>query len=133
MQVCDTMHWLDKHIRVLVLSLAGLVISAFINGSTNFSIAQYGKSVTLALYNAACSSICIMYICRKAKAVIPDFLGVAGRQTLFVLCYHMLLLSVIRTVLPQLPLFVAVLITMVLLILVGMLKEKLMNHLKQRQ
>lgn len=133
MQVCDTMHWFDKHIRVLVLSLAGLVISAFINGSTNFSIAQYGKSVTLALYNAACSSICIMYICRKAKAVIPNFLGVAGRQTLFVLCYHMLLLSVLQTVLPQMPLFVAVLITMVLLILVGMVKEKLMNHLKQRQ
>lgn len=130
MQRCDALHWFEQHILVAGLIVVGFLISAFINGSTNFSIAQYGKSITLALYNAVCSSALFMYICQKAKRWIPDFLGAAGRQTLFVLCYHMLLLSILMAVLPKLPLFVTVLITMTVLILVGIGKDKLIGSLR---
>lgn len=131
LQVCDGMDYLNRHHWIIAPVVFGLLIGAYLNGSTNFSIAVYGKSVTLALYNAVSSSVLMMLLCRMGQKLIPDWLGKCGRQTLFVLCYHMLILSVITTVIPNLPLFVTVLLTMFLLILFGIAKERALLFVKK--
>lgn len=92
--------WLDQNLWVLCLLTLSFIFSAKLNGSANFSIAVYGRSITLALLNAAISSILVMYLCQKCDRFLPKIFAWAGRQTLFTLCYHMLLVSVLEVIWP---------------------------------
>ena len=95
------------------------------NGSANFSIASYGKSIILALYNAAASSILAMYAGFKLKKHIWKGFALVGRQTLVLMCYHMFLFAILETVWPGIPKMFELLLVLVLLTAAGYGKEKL--------
>lgn len=127
------LEWADSHKWVIFAGLALLAVSACCNGSVNFSIGAYGKSVMLALLNAVLSSVLMMYLLWKVRDHIPDVLGMAGRQTLFILCYHLLVLALLEAIVPGLPVFVRILLTIVLLAGVGMGKDAVIAAWKERR
>lgn len=105
----DLLEWADRHKWTPLLMLAALIPCALFNGSTNFSIGQYGRSVILALVNAALSSVLMIYLLWKIRNHIPGIFTIVGRHTLFILCYHMLMLAVLETAFAMLPAPAAVL------------------------
>lgn len=111
----DLLEWADRHKWAPLLTLAALIPCALFNGSTNFSIGQYGKSVILALVNAALSSVLMMYLLWKIRNYIPGIFTIVGRHTLFILCYHMLVLAILETAFAMLPAPAAVLVTVAVL------------------
>lgn len=111
----DLLEWADRHKWAVLLMLAALIPCALFNGSTNFSIGQYGRSVILALVNAALSSVLMMYLLWKLRNHMPDILAIVGRHTLFLLCYHMLMLAVLEAAFATLPAAAGVLITVAVL------------------
>ncbi len=80
--------YLVKRPWIFALLLAGLIVGGTVNGSANYSIADYGTSVMLAYFNAIAASLLIMYICYLVRDHIPKALTFVGRQTLFLLCWH---------------------------------------------
>lgn len=71
------------------------VILAIWNKSANLSIAEYGKFLFFALFNAAISSLMICFVCYvleyKSSRGIPVFISKIGKHTLTILCYHLLI------------------------------------------
>lgn len=96
----EVLAFFDRKKGVLLLAVVIFVVTALINGSANFSIADYGVSTTLALYNGVSSSTLLMYLCLKCDKYIPKFIVVTGQHTLFILCYHLFLFEIFKTVLP---------------------------------
>ena len=127
------LEWADRHKWVLLIALALLALSGSCNGSVNFSIGDYGKSVMLALLDAVLSSALMMYLLWKVRVYIPDVLGMAGRQTLFILCYHLLVLALLETLVPWLPVFVRILLTIALLCGIGMGKDTAIAAWQERR
>ena len=119
------LYYLDQHKITLVLLLGLLIVCGVWNGSANFSIASYGKSIILALYNAAASSILAMYAGFKLKKHIWKGFALVGRQTLVLMCYHMFLFAILETVWPGIPKLFELLLVLVLLTAAGYGKEKL--------
>lgn len=90
--------------EALIMAVFSLVFigTALFNGSVNVSIAEYGASVLLALYNSALSSLLIMLLCHGLEHCIlrsglPCWLVKPGRATLTILCYHLFLFAIIQT------------------------------------
>ncbi len=129
----DLLGWADAHKWILPACIILLALSGLYNGSANLSIGDYGRSVMLALVNAASSSLLMMYLLWKGKKYIPAVLGMAGRQTLFLLCYHMLVLEILKTLIPGIPLFVRVVLAMALLAGIGVGKDAMMAARKERR
>lgn len=121
--------WNQKRWMVVILVVL-LLASAYINGSANYSIGEYGNSMTLALYNAIASSTLVMYLCQKCDRWIPKILAILGQKTLFILCYHMLILAILEMFAFVIPLFVRVLTSMILLAVVGYYKDNLERKIK---
>ncbi len=119
------LYYLDRHKITLVIILALLIVCGIWNGSANFSIASYGKSIILALYNAAASSVLAMYVGFKLKKHIWKGFALVGRQTLVLLCYHMFLFAILETVWPGIPKLLELIVGTVLLTAAGYGKEKL--------
>ena len=119
------LYYLDQHKITLVLLLGLLIVCGVWNGSANFSIASYGKSIILALYNAAASSVLVMYAGFKLKKHIWKGFALVGRQTLVLMCYHMFLFAILETVWPGIPKPFELLLVIVLLTAAGYGKEKL--------
>ncbi|MBQ8527178.1 MAG: acyltransferase [Lachnospiraceae bacterium] len=126
------LQYFDRHKWVLLLLGGVFLFSAMINGSTNYSIADYGRSAMLALYNALVSSTILMYLCYKAEKYIPRILTVVGQQTLFLLCYHLFAFSVFETIWTGIHPAVTIVVTLVLLTMAAWGKEKLLYAKKQR-
>lgn len=109
----------------LLASICFFVIGAWLNKSTNFSIAFYGKSVVLAVLNAIVSSVLLMWICkaltRKSKA-IPF---VMGHYTLTILCYHLFVLAVLDFVFSSLWPVIKVLLTITILTVLAFGADKM--------
>ena len=80
--------WMMSHQWMFALGLVLLIPGGIINGSANFSVGMYGKSLMLAYLNAASSSLIIMYICFRMRKHIPKILVYAGSKTLPLLCWH---------------------------------------------
>lgn len=126
------MDYMDRRKWMLVCVFIAFLISSKVNGSANFSIASYGKSTTLALYNAIASSTILMYLVRKIGKYAPYALTFIGENTLFIMCYHLLIYSVIETVWPGIHPLVTVLVALVFLAVAAWGKERLLYAKRQR-
>jgi len=84
----------------LGLLLAVFLISSKLNGVMNLSNGTYGHSMLLALASGTSGSLLVfaagMCMERKCPPVMKA-ISLAGRQTLWVLCFHMFLFMFIRT------------------------------------
>ena len=94
----DGWKWLTSRRWIIVLLAITLIPGGIINGSANYSVGLYGKSVMLAFYNAMASCLIIMYLCYLASGHIPGFIIRAGRKTLPLLCWHFPLISAMEAV-----------------------------------
>jgi len=65
------------------------IILATWNGSANFSVGFFGKSIGLAMANAIFSSLIIMDICRNLEKQLPKVLSYIGRHTLAIMNWHL--------------------------------------------
>ncbi|MBE5881074.1 MAG: acyltransferase [Lachnospiraceae bacterium] len=124
--------YFDKHKWVLLLLTGGFLLCSMTNGSANYSIGNYGRSAMMALYNALVSSTIVMYLCNKVEKWIPRFLTVIGEHTLFLLCYHLFVFSVLETVFVGIHPVLMILATATGLTLMAWGKEKVKNAKKQR-
>ena len=124
------MKYFERHKWVLLILFGVFVIFAVANGSANYSVGDYGKSTMMALYNALVSSTVLMYLVRKAEKAIPKILTVIGQQTLFILCYHLFVFSVIETVFAGIHPLLTILVTLILLTAVSWGKEKVIHAKK---
>lgn len=124
--------YFDRRKWVLLLLFGGFLLCALMNGSANYSIGDYGKSTMMALYNALVSSTLVMYLCRRAEAWIPRFLTVVGEHTMFLLCYHLFVFSVLETVFPAIHPALTIVLTAVGLTAAARGKEKVTHAKKQR-
>lgn len=124
--------YLERKKWILFLGFILLLVCANWNGSANYSIACYGKSTTLALFNALASSTVLMYLAHKMGKFTPSVLTFVGQQTLFILCYHLFVYSVLEAVCPGMHPLLIVLITLALLTIAIRGKEKLFYAKKQR-
>ncbi len=124
--------FLDRKKWIAALLFVLFLVSAKINGSANYSIAQYGKSTTLALYNAIASSVILMYFMKKVGKRAPKILTFIGQQTLFIMCYHLLVYSVLETVCPGIYPVVTIGAALVLLTAAAWGKERLLYAKRQR-
>lgn len=88
------------------------IVCALFNGSANLSIAEYGKYVTLSLFNAVISSLLICLLAyaleHKTKAGIPTIFVRAGKYTLDILCYHLLVFFFLLGILPYAMLYAGI-------------------------
>lgn len=128
----NCMKYFDRHIWVLLILFGVFLICAWINGSTNYSIADYGKSTMMALYNALVSSTLVMYLASKTEKYIPKFLTVVGQQTLFLLCYHLFVFSVLETVFAGIHPLLTIAVTLIFLTFAAWGKERVLYAKKQR-
>lgn len=107
------------------LSVLIFLATALVNGSANFSIADYGSSTTLALYNGLISSTLLMFVCRKCDKHIPKIMVITGQHTLFVLCYHLFLFEIFRAISPGLHPGLNIVLTALLLVVAAVLMDKI--------
>jgi fucose 4-O-acetylase-like acetyltransferase len=108
---------LDGHIPAVGVLLLFFIVTAYLNGTTNFSIADYGNSMMLALCNAVLSSVLLLFFCYQCKNHVPRAAALIGRKTLFLLCAHLFVLSVCEALLAGLGLPEAVILLIALAIL----------------
>lgn len=116
--------YFDRRKWVLLILGGVFLLCAVTNGSANYSIADYGSSAMMALYNALVSSTILMYLCYKAEKYIPRFLTVIGQQTMFLLCYHLFAFSVLETVWADIHPALTIAVTTVCLTLAAWGKER---------
>ena len=69
--------------------LAVFIVTGIYNGSANFSVGNYGKSVMLAVFNAAAGSFILMFFCCRLKKWIPGVVALVGRHTMAIMNWHM--------------------------------------------
>lgn len=124
--------YFDRKKWILLLLFVGFLVCALINGSANYSVADYGRSTMLALYNALVSSTTLMYLIRRTEKYIPGIFTQIGRQTLFLLCYHLFVFAMLETVFPGVHPLLVIFVTMVLLTVVAWGKERMIYAKKQR-
>ncbi len=77
-----------RHKWLFVLLLAALIPGALLNGSANFSIGDYGKSMMLGYFNALCACVLLIGFCYLVKDHVPKVFAYVGRKTLPLLCWH---------------------------------------------
>ena len=75
-----------------------LFVGGTLNGSSNFSVGEYGQSVMLANLNALLASVLIMFICYMLRGHVPGILSCAGQKTLPLLCWHFPILTAMELV-----------------------------------
>ncbi len=80
-----------KRLGTVLWLLVTLIVAGLLNGSSNFSIRDYGKNCFLSVVAATTSSILLMYalyfIERKCTKVI-QVISKPAKYTLSILCYH---------------------------------------------
>ncbi len=98
----DGMAWLKAHEWIYANFLIGFVALSYMQGAVNVSISQYGRSMILYFFTAALGSV----LCMKFSELVEKYLGIfakaiafVGRHTLFILCWHLLAIEVIRIIL----------------------------------
>ncbi len=126
------MNYFDRHKWTLFILFGVFLICALINGSVNYSVGDYGKSTMMALYNALVSSTILMFFAYRIEKYIPKVLTVIGQQTLFILCYHLFVFSVLETVFAGIHPLLTIFVTLVFLTVVAWGKEKVLHAKKSR-
>lgn len=132
MKQMSFLDYVDRKKWIVVFAFVVFVASAKLNGSANYSIAYYGRSTTLALYNAMVSSTILMYLAKKIGTHAPKILRFIGQQTLLIMCYHLFLYSVIETICPEIYPAFTIVAALGLLTVVAWGKERLIYAKRQR-
>ena len=95
--------WLRKNQWIYANFLLVFVVLSYINGSVNVSISQYGRSMVLYFAVGALGSL----LCMKVAELIEKYvsflakpLAFVGRHTLPILCWHLFVIEIIKTILP---------------------------------
>lgn len=96
------LEWIRKNEWIYANFLMIFVVLSYINGSVNVSISQYGRSMVLYFFVGALGSI----LCMKAAEMVEKHLtfmvrplAFVGRHTLAILCWHLFVIEMIRTIL----------------------------------
>jgi fucose 4-O-acetylase-like acetyltransferase len=93
---------LRKNEWIYAVFLLIFMMLSYVNGSVNVSIGQYGKSMILYFFVGALGSV----LCMKAAELTEKYLKVfvkplafIGRHTLPILCWHLFVIEMVRTIL----------------------------------
>lgn len=84
-----------KKVVLAIILLIVLIASGLINQSCNLSLSYTGKSVTLMCLSNISSSILLMKLMKlldEKLRYVTSFLAKVGKRTLFILCYHYIIL-----------------------------------------
>lgn len=97
--------WLRKNQWIYANFLMIFVTLSYINGSVNVSISQYGRSMVLYFFIGALGSL----LCMKVAELTENYLKVlakpfsfVGRHTMPILCWHLFVIEIVKTILPVL-------------------------------
>lgn len=99
----DGIAWLRKNEWIYANFLLIFVTLSYINGSVNVSISQYGRSMVLYFAVGALGSLLCMKtaeLIEKYVSVLAKPLAFVGRHTLPILCWHLFVIEIIKTILP---------------------------------
>lgn len=98
----EGMEWLRKNEWIYANFFIVFAALSYINGSVNVSISQYGRSMILYFFVGALGSL----LCMKAAELIEKYLtflikplALVGRHTLPILCWHLFVIEMVRTIL----------------------------------
>ena len=97
--------WLRKHEWIYANFLIGFVTFAYLNGSVNVSISQYGHSMILYFFVGAVGSLLCMKVAELTEKYVKFLakpLAFVGRHTLPILCWHLLVIEVVKKVIVML-------------------------------
>lgn len=134
----DVFEWMNRHLMVYAGLFILFIVLANWNQSANFSIAEYGKSIYIAVFNAMFSSFAMMDFCRwiekgvKGKMFSGCLKGIEklGQESLSLMCWHFFLWSGLSLYLPQVVYFqerlgsiVSVVLTILIILTLASLKE----------
>lgn len=78
------------------------LLLSYFNGTVNVSISQYGRSMILYLIVAALGSMLAMEAAKLTEKYLhfaAKALAFLGRHTLPVLCWHLFVIEILKTVL----------------------------------
>ena len=101
----EGLSWLRKNEWIYANFLMVFVALSYMNGSVNVSISQYGKSMILYFFAGALGSLLCLKaaeLTEKHLTVLEKPLGFIGRHTMSILCWHLFVIEIIKTVLPKL-------------------------------
>lgn len=97
--------WLRKNQWIYANFFMIFVVLSWINGSVNVSISEYGRSMILFFPIGALGSL----LCMKAAELTEKYLKILvrplawiGRHTLPILCWHLLAIEIIKTLISML-------------------------------
>ncbi len=97
--------WLRKNQWIYANFFMIFVVLSWINGSVNVSISEYGRSMILFFLIGALGSL----LCMKAAELTEKYLKILvrplawiGRHTLPILCWHLLAIEIIKTLISML-------------------------------
>ena len=96
--------WLRKNQWIYVNFLLLFVTLSYLNGSVNVSISQYGRSMILYFAVGALGSLLCMKVAELAEKhvfVLARPLAFVGRHTMPILCWHLFVIEMIKTILPM--------------------------------
>ena len=94
--------WLRSHEWIYANLFMGFVALAYLGGSVNVSISEYGNSMILYFFTGALGSVLCMKmgeLFEKYLKILAKPLAFVGRHTLPILCWHLLVIEMIKKVL----------------------------------
>ena len=96
--------WLRRNQWVYANFFLVFVTLSYINGSVNVSISQYGRSMALYFVVGALGSLLCMKVAElveKHVSFLAKPLAFVGRHTMPILCWHLFVIEIIKTILPM--------------------------------
>ncbi len=99
--------WLRSHEWIYGNIFIAFVVFALFNGSMNLSISVYGKSMLLAFVSGALGSLLCMKAAEHTERFGKGFekpMAYIGQNTLQILCWHLLVIEIIKKVLTMIGL-----------------------------
>ena len=97
----EGLSWLRKNEWIYANFLMVFLTLSYINGSVNVSISQYGKSMILYFFAGALGSLLCMKaaeLTEKYLKVLAKPLGFIGRHTMPILCWHLFVIEIVKTI-----------------------------------
>lgn len=121
-------------------------VFTYVNGSANVSVGDFGRCVSVAMYNGIVSSFFVLWLLKRvednvSKKVVA-LMAVPGRHTMIILCFHMFVFALLQAALTAVfpSVFdgqgalqtVAKVLVIVLTIAIILLAEKVLKLVKER-
>lgn len=97
----EGLSWLRRNEWIYANFFMIFTALSYINGSVNVSISQYGKSMILYFLAGALGSLLCMKaaeLTEKYLKVLVKPLGFIGRHTMPILCWHLFVVEIVKTI-----------------------------------